>query len=450
MQTGLTAILIRALLVVFTGMSGAGTALARSGSIRPSPQAPVGNRIGGGNLVTHEAGKRSRQMYEALEGVGARLARMNSYGWRDDRGNPTPRDFDAAMMEAFRAGISPVFLLEYEGSYQFLDPPQPIGSYADWFRAGAALARRFRPNGGWGREHGIRDFGVSVIAAINEPDVQATIPRKAYHDALAGLADGVHSIDPSIRVVPGGFATCNSHGDATLRGYGPAIADLLNDGRLDGMDLHTYYNARWFPLTKGRRFSAQSCFDRVKRALGITRNINFYATEFNIARKGAWRDEKTAARLFLTAIWDHLGVVRSDGRSPATVLAFPWYLADAGDIEGPAYALAAGRSPWKPEARAKVLAMVLRLAGDMTFTALDPLQTGTYELAGKRKRLYVFQDLAGWSSKAGKSWTVKLPGWARKAGLWAYDGLRKTYKVHGGTFTINGLAGNETYMLLVR
>ena len=415
----------------------------------PNVDAPLRDRVGGGNLVTHLVGPPSAQLYAALSGVGARLGRMNSYGWRDIKGRPTPKDFDAAMLEAYRHGITPILLLEYEGSYQFLDPPQPIGSYAAWFTTGAAMARRFQPNGEWGRAHGIADWGATVFTAINEPDVQATIPRRAYHDALAGFADGVHSINPALRVVPGGFATCNSHGDATLRGYGPAIADLFNDGRLDGIDLHTYYNARWYPLTEGRQFSAQTCFDRIKSALGVTRDINFYATEYNVARAFAWQDPQVAAKLFLTAFWDEIGVVRSDGHSSATVLSFPWNLGDTGRVDGPAYAMAASENPWSPDPRAKVLRMVLRLAGDMTFTALDPRATGTFVLAGDKAMLFVWQDRPGWTDAPGKSWTVDLPDWATTAELWGWDGLRKTMAVHGGRFVIRGLRGNETYMLRV-
>lgn len=219
------------------------------------------SRVGGGNLVTHLAGKASSQMYAALHGVGALRARMNSYGWRDLNRNPTPKDFDAAMLEAYRQGISPIILLEYEGSYQTLNPPQPIGSYADWVAAGAAMAKRFQPDGEWARANKIAGWGVTTYSAINEPDVQATIPHAGYHDALAGLADGIHSVNPRLRAVPGGFATCNSHGDATLRGYGPAIADLLEDGRLDGLDLHTYYHSRWYPLTRGRDFSVRALIE---------------------------------------------------------------------------------------------------------------------------------------------------------------------------------------------
>src|SRR5882757_4415816 len=147
------------------------------------------DRIGGGNIVTHLTGTPTAQLYAALKGIGARLGRMNSYGWRDLKRIPNPKDFDAAMLEAHRLGIEPVILLEYEGSYQSLDPPQPVGSYSDWYATGRAIATRFQPHGEWARENGISGWGATVYAAINEPDVQATIPRDAYREALSGLAD---------------------------------------------------------------------------------------------------------------------------------------------------------------------------------------------------------------------------------------------------------------------
>lgn len=413
-----------------------------------STDAPLRFRIGGGNIVTHLTGAPTAQLYAALQGVGAKLGRVNSYGWRSLDRRPIPNNFDAAMQEAYRKGINPIILLEYEGSYQTLDPPQPIGSYEDWFKAGQAVARRFQPDGEWARENGIRGWGVTVFSAINEPDVQATIPRDAYRDALAGLADGVHSVNPTLRVVPGGFATCNSHLDATLRGYGPAIAGLLEDGRLDGIDLHTYYNARWYPLTKGREFSAQTCFDRVKQAMGLKRDINFYATEFNVARDNAWEDPKVAARLFLTAFWDQIGIVRADGRTPATVLAFPWNLADTGTIEGPPYAMAATENPWSPDPRAVVLRTILRLAGDMRVTAIDP-RAGKLVLEGDEALLMVWQNLTGWTDKPGKTWEVELPPWARIVEVWGWDGLRQTLRADGNRLTIRNLSENETYMLRV-
>lgn len=424
--------------------------IAQTSAAETGPaNAALRDRVGGGNIVTHLTGAPTAQLYQALRGIGARMGRMDSYGWRDLDRKPVPRNFDAAMRESHQQGITPIILLEYEGSYQNLQPPQSIGSYDDWFAAGQAFARRFRPDGEWGRENGIYGWGVTIFTAINEPDVQASIPREAYRDALAGLADGVHGIDRRLRVVPGGFATCNSHGDATLRGYGPAIAGLFEDGRLDGIDLHTYYNARWYPLTRGREFSVQTCFDRIKAAMALKRDINFYATEFNIARDGDWNDPKLAARLFLTAFWDQFGVVRADGRSAATVLAFPWNLADTGRIEGPAYAMAAKESPWQPDPRAKVLRMILGLAGDMRVMAIDP-RAGMLTLEGDAGQLMVWQNRPGWSETPGPAWTVPLPQWARTAELWGWDGRRGDVRVRDGKAEVTGLVGNETYMLLIR
>lgn len=405
-------------------------------------------RTGGGNIVTHLTGQPTAPLYEALHAVGARLGRMNSYGWRDLARVPTPHDFDAAMLEAHGKGITPVLLFEYEGSYQFLDPAQPIGSYKDWFRAGVEYARRFRPNGEWGREHGIKDFGATIFAAVNEPDVQNTIPKKDYHDALEGLADGIHSVDKSLIVLPGGFAACNIDGDATLRGYGPAIADLLDNGKLDGLDLHTYYNDRWYPLTEGRQFSAQTCFDRIKSTLGLKRDINFYATEFNVSRSEGWSDEKLSASLFLTAFWDNFGVVGAEGQ-PVTVFAFPWALPDTDRVDGPGYAMAAGEAPWRPEERSKVVQRVLNIAGDMKVVSSDPYHAGTIHLSGPKSDLFVWHNRRGWTDISGGRWTIALPEGARKIELWGWDGLRESHAVSGDRYVFEALAGGETYMALV-
>lgn len=419
---------------------------ASAAELVPNVNSSLRDRVGGGNIVTHLAGAPSRQIYAALHGVGARLGRMNSYGWRNLARVPTPHDFDAAMREAYEKRITPIILLEYEGSYQNLEPPQLIGSYDDWFVAGQVYAKRFRPDGEWAKENGISGWGVTIFTAINEPDVQATIPRQDYRDALAGLADGVHSIDASLRVVPGGFATCNSHGDATLRGYGPAIAGLFEDGRLDGLDLHTYYHDRWYPITRGREFSVQTCFDRIKQAMGLQRDINFYATEFNVARDGSWEDPKLAARLFLTAFWDQIGVVRADRRSSATVLAFPWSLPDTGRMEGIGYAMAASEDPWTPAPRAKVLRTILELAGDMRLKSLD-LQAGLTVLESDQAQLIVWHNLPGWTVRLGSTLQISVPEWANRLQIWGWDGLRRQSAVKGGNQTVDGLAANETYMI---
>ena len=342
-----------------------------------------------------------------------------------------------------------MLLLEYYGSYAKLSPPQPVGSYEDWYVAGRALARRFRPGGDWARANGAGDWGVEVIAAMNEPDVEVSIPTRDYHDVLAGLADGVHSVDPAMRVVPGGFATCNSHGDATLRGYGPAIADLLEAGKLDGVDLHTYYHDRFFPLTKGRFFSAQSCFDRVKAAMGLKREIGFYSTEFQVNKDGTYSPPERLASLFLTALWDHLGVVGSDSPASATVIAFPWNLVNTGVKVEAGYAMATHVNPWRPDIRSQVLRRVMDLAGDMRFVSLDPRGSGRFELEGGGRRLYVWQNRPDWTDRPGREWRLDLPAGRAVAELWGWEGLRRKLNVEGGPLVLSGLAGDETVMLLL-
>ena len=425
-------------LLAFAALSSA-TCAAEERTIR--------QRMGAGNLVTHEAGDKSADLYRALKAIGLTMGRMDSYGWRDETRQPTVGDFDAAMLEAYRNGITPVVLLEYEGSYQTLDPPQPIGSYEDWFFTGRAYATRFRPGGTFAQEHGAGEFGATIFTAINEPDIQATIPHAAYRAALEGFADGVHSVDPALKVVPGGFATCNSDGDASFRGYGPAIAPLLQSGKLAGLDFHTYYNARWYPLDKGPEFSAQTCFDKARAALGITREIGFYATEFNVARDEYWDDDATIGRLFLTAVWDQLGVAGADGR-PATELAFPWYLVDDGSIEGPGYAMAAGLDPWRPEIRATILTRVLALAGDMRITRIDK-PAGLIFLEGERASLVVVHNRPGWRERAGQPLDLPLPPGTISVELWGHDGLRETRAATGGAVRFDALPKGETLMIRV-
>jgi hypothetical protein len=410
---------------------------------------PLAYHSGGGNFGTFETPATLERQYTVINGIGAKLSSMDSYGWRKKDGSPNPASFDNAVFQSYQHGIMPVLFFEYYGNYVHLNPPVTIGSYGNWYAVGKAFAARFAPGGSFAREHGIGDWGVTMFSAINEPDIQNTIDKKAYHDALAGLADGVHSVNPALRVFPGGFATCNSAMDFTLRGYGPAIADLLNDGRLDGIDLHTYYHVQWFPIAKGRTFSAQNCFDKVKQAAHITRDIHFYATEFNFARSGinkAPMPESEAAKGFLTGMWDNLGVVGADGRTPVGVLAFPWGLFDTPKTE---YALSLTRAPWTPSERGKLFKLVILVAGDMRFTELDPRVKGEFVLSGSGKTLRVWQDIPGWTDHPGSSITLEVPPGATQLRTIAFDGLRQTQPVIGlKTVAINGLPGSETYMFL--
>jgi hypothetical protein len=201
-------------------------------------------------------------------------------------------------------------------------------------------------------------------------------------------------------------------------------------------------------MTKGREFSAQACFDDVKRAMGLQREIKFYSTEFNIARLGDWSDPKLAAKLFLSAFWDHVSVVGSDGHTPVTALTFPWNLGLTDRADGPAYAMAVTENPWTPDSRSIVLRMVLRLAGDMTITSIDKPR-GLTTLEGADAELIVWRNLPGWTDRPGSTLELALPDWARKAELWGWDGLRRTVPVSGSKVVLDGLGENETFMIRV-
>jgi hypothetical protein len=420
--------------------------------------------FGGGNFANGKVTSLEIAQFKALQTVGAKMCRFALYPhvyFDEKKRQPTPALIDKAMAESFRFGITPVFLFEYYGYYSDsakTDPPIPSGDKQKWFSIGQAFAKRFQPNGEWAKENGIRDWGVTVFAAINEPDADESknnrIPFEAYRDALEGLADGVHSINSELKVLPGGFASANAYSDFTLRGYGSAIASLFNQGKLDGIDLHTYYDVQWAPLEGTYKHSAQYNFDQIKLASGITADINFYCTEFNYSKRGvddALMSEEEAAKGFLTGIWDNLGVVKNDGATPATQFAFPWNIFLTVD-EYPHYGLSKRLEPWTPTASGRVLQMVVELTKGMSFESLDPKRTGEFVLRGKGKKLWIWQNRSYWTNHAGSSFILKnIPHGTTKIEIYGWNGLRQTIQISKqNSYTINNLASEETLMFLAK
>jgi len=263
---------------------------------------------------------------------------------------------------------------------------------------------------------GISGFGVSAYTAFNEPEGTG-LDTTLYHNALEGLADGVHSVSSSLKVNPGGFKNANAASDFTLGGYGTAVADLWNNGKLDGVDLHTYYDYVYAPIEGSYSFSANSNFRSVKITCGITADINFYTTEFNYkAYNGAWSTgvqalvtQTFAAQGYLTGIWDNLGTVKTDKKTSATQFAFTWNLFNT-EASDPSYGLAVAEGPpFSPTPRASVLQLVGKLTQGMSFNSLDPWGTGVYLLSRQSDgaKLWVFQNRAKWSSIAGTSFLVE-------------------------------------------
>ena len=195
--------------------------------------------------------------------------------------------------------------------------------------------------------------------------------------------------------------------------------------------------------------SAQNNFDQVKKACGITRDIRFYATEFNYKKRLV--DEDQAAKGFLTGLWDNLGIVKKDGKTGAAVFAFPWNLFNDArqDVE---FGMRLSFEPLSLSRRGQVLQRVLKLTEGMTFESRDPRGKGEYVLSGSGKKMWIWQDRTAWTDHPGKTYTVKnIPKQMTRLEVYGWDGLRKTVPLSGQTsVTVQDLPGEETYLFLVR
>jgi len=429
----------------------------------PLAQTPPGIS-GGGNFINGETSARINTQFDVLNAAGAHAMRMNLYpNYYCTEAAPTPTKLDAQILEAHQRGVQTIVLLfEYYGEYE-KHPAlcDHLGDYQKWQAIGHDFAQRFAPNSSFLLAHDIHDWGITIYEAINEPDGETHPDKKvpltgpsSFVSTLEGLADGVHSVSPSLAVIPAGFSTENSSSSHILKGYGPAIANLLNAGKLDGIDLHTYNDIFYAPIVRkdGQvefNFSPQAAFDNVKKACGITRDINFYTTEYNFKTGTQGIDDNLAAKRLLTCIWANLGVVKSDGHTPATKLALIWNL--FGNAEK-MYGLTAHSKDhaWNPYATGKTFQLVMNLTAGMSFTYLDPRDKGEFILSGGGKTLWVWQNYETFSSIHGTQYTIHaIPATAKTIQVYGWDGLRKTIDVNGQTsMTIGDLNERETYMFM--
>lgn len=429
-----------------------------------SSQMPL--RLGGGDMVNGDISAATEAKFQALKDLGAGLARMGlypTYYWNfsGTAANTVRTEaVEAQMVMAHSKGITPMLFFQHYGSYQSLFP---LGDYNKWFQIGQAFATKYSPNSAWLVSQGITDWGVTQFYAINEPDGTgaANIPAipitgtSSYYEALRGLADGVHSVNPSFKVFPGGFARPNSANDWTCGGYATAIAPLLNNGTLDGITLHTYYDSTastgtaiaYAPMDGTYTNSCQYTFEQVKAACGITRDINFYCDEFNY-RKGNDTEANSAA-YFLTALWDAIGVTGNSG-SLVSQCAIPWNLFNLSTSD-PDYGMSTQSSPWLGTARGQVFQLVASLTSGMDIVSANPKTTGEYKLTGGNKTLWVWQNRSQWTNHAGTSYTVLgIPAAATSLTIYNSTGLIQTIPLSGqSSYTVTGLTTGQTYMFLL-
>ena len=411
--------------------------------------ADVPSRIGGGNIGVRRDLSRAEAQLTILRDLGCGMCRIplaeSIYcSPRDKR--PHPEACDDLVLLCRRYDIEPIFLCEYYTRWA-----GPLGGYEKWKTVGRALAERFAPDSPWLRSKGVEGWGVRFYTAINEPTWKSNnpepIPPEAYARALEGLADGVHSVAENLRVGPGGYIEGSLFRNRNP--YAKAAAPLFNAGKLESIDIHRYWDVKHIPWQGTRKWSLQSQFDQVRRDFGITADIGFHTTEMNVKRREISEDE--AARMFLTALWDALGVVGAGG-ARVSEFVMPWNIFNL-ESKDEHYGLAASRDPWRPTARGKVLRLVCRLAKGMEFTVCRPREKGEFVLDGAGRRMWVWQNRKGWTDRPGTSYTVEeIPAGARTLEVYRWNSWTQPWRTVnlGGkqSVTVDGLEVGETYMFL--
>jgi hypothetical protein len=419
------------------------TILMLVGMICPPTGADVPANLGGGNIGRNLS--KAKLQLKALNTMGAGMCRVPvspaDYGL--DSGQPHPERLDDLILLMHQYGIEPILLFEY---YTRWHPK--LYDYARWFVIGRAYADRLRPNSDWLKSKGIQDWGVRYYSAINEPTWKSNnltpIPRKDYVAALEGLADGVHSVNNDLKVNPGGWI------EGSLRRgehvHSKAVAPLFNNGKLCAVGIHRYWDVEYVPMKGRYDWSLQNQFEEVKRKTSITTDVAFYTDEMNVKKRKI--TETQAARDFLTALWDGLGVVGKNGQR-VTEFAMPWNLFNL-TTKDQNYGLCSQIDPWTPVARGKVVQLVCELTRGMDFVSCDPRGKGEFVLEGTGKKLWVWQNREAWTNHLGKTFTIRdIPAGATELSVYGWDGLCQTIKLDNKqSCKIQHLNPGETYMFL--
>jgi hypothetical protein len=399
-------------------------------------------RLGGGNVAT----RGEPVKLEILRSIGATMCRIpvhEAIYWAS--GTPKPEQLDDAVLLAHRHGVTPMLLFEYYTRWN-----GELGGYDKWHAVGSAFAERFRPNSSWLRSRGVNEWGITVYSAINEPmwkdNNPEPIPVEAYAKAMEGLADGVHSVDRTLKVSPGGYQEVPLFQNRNP--YIQAVAPLYNQGKLFAIDIHRYWDVQYVPMKDRYDFSLQSQFDTVKRQAGITADVRFYTTEMNFKKRLV--DEDEAALGFLTALWDALTVTGNSGQR-VTQFVMPWNIfhTENRDVN---YGMCTQLEPWTPNARGNVLRMVGQLVSGMEIVSQDSKGTGVTVLTGNNRKLWVWQNRKRWSNRTGTTFAIEdLPKGATEIGVYAWNGLLNTVPTAGAArIELTDLPTEQTLMFLAK
>jgi len=414
-------------------------------------RADPGSQIGGGNIMLRKDLTGADAQFKALKAAGASMCRFpiaEGVYYNPKLRKPAPERYDRLVLLAHKRGITPMILFEYYTRWN-----GPIGGRDKWRAVGRAFAERFSPDSEWLKSRGVSGWGITCYTAVNEPTWKSNNPTpivpEQYAKALEGLSDGVRSVSEKLTVSPGGYIEGSLHGGRNP--YMKAAAPLYNAGKLDAIDIHRYWDVKYVPMAKTRRHSLQAQFDDVKRDYKITANVKFHTTEMNFKKRLINEDQ--AAKGFLTALWDALGVVDSKGRR-VTQFVFPWSIFHL-TKKDEHYGLCTKLSPWTPTARGRVLQLVCRISRGLQFVSCDPREGGLFVLQGPGRKLWVWQNRTGWTKKPGGAVTINgVPRDMLRLEIYRYNSWDKPWRIlnisRKTSVTITDLPQQETLMFLAR
>jgi polysaccharide biosynthesis protein PslG len=226
---------------------------------------------------------------QADAGVG--LIRQ-TFHWKDievRRGVYNWAAYDAYMAATASHGIRvlpilfepPRFRAHASASGRGSYPPK---HYADIGKFGAAVARRYGPNGTfWQQNPALPKLPIGAYQIWNEPNLKvywASGPNpRQYARLLKAAASGIHAADPSAEIVSAGLPDSRLSTPKNVYGWVKALLHAGAGRSIDSLAVNPYAKDRSGMLGKLRHFR------RLLNA-GGARNAKIWVTEFGWSDRG--------------------------------------------------------------------------------------------------------------------------------------------------------------------
>lgn len=319
-------------------------------------------------------------------------------------GVPRPERFEPVIELANARGVDVFLFLEYR-------PDIDGGSVYDydWFETGRQFALMYGDR-------------IGAYGLLNEVDhnnaVMGGLTPEHVADAVSDFSDGVRSVDAGFTIVsPSIGGTPMTPGQEIP--FLQALAPMINDGRVDVLNLHTYIDARspcnggphWSSYyTNGDYAAPHENFEWHKQDAGIDVDVALGAGEFNYREWqpegcldwGTWERRGVG---FLTTLWSQLSAVHADGTHAASFHGpFDIFRAEAHRPYSMALEFDSSDPEnyvWTPNPMGEVFTRFLDLTDGMKFVGHDPHGTGSSVLRGDGKKMWVWFNLEGFSSLFG-------------------------------------------------